>query len=104
MHTHKLWLASLLLLGACGGGAASSGGGTAAKPSGPAGSVKLEDPSGDDDGPGTYKYPTDAVYTPGSFDMTEFEVERALRDALGGTIYSGTSEIQRRLIARQLGL
>jgi len=36
--------------------------------------------------------------------MTEFEVERALRDALGGTIYSGTSEIQRRLIARRLGL
>lgn len=36
--------------------------------------------------------------------MTEFEVERALRDALGGTIYSGTSEIQRRLIAKRLGL
>lgn len=36
--------------------------------------------------------------------MTEFEVERAVRDALGGTIYSGTSEIQRRLIARYLGL
>jgi hypothetical protein len=36
--------------------------------------------------------------------MTEMDVERALRDALGGTIYSGTSEIQRRLIARKLGL
>jgi alkylation response protein AidB-like acyl-CoA dehydrogenase len=36
--------------------------------------------------------------------MTELEVERALRDALGGTIYSGTSEIQRRLIAKRLGL
>jgi alkylation response protein AidB-like acyl-CoA dehydrogenase len=36
--------------------------------------------------------------------MTELEVERSLRDALGGTIYSGTSEIQRRLIAKRLGL
>jgi alkylation response protein AidB-like acyl-CoA dehydrogenase len=36
--------------------------------------------------------------------LTEFEVERALRDAIGGTIYSGTSEIQRRIIARGLGL
>jgi alkylation response protein AidB-like acyl-CoA dehydrogenase len=35
---------------------------------------------------------------------TELEVERSLRDALGGTIYSGTSEIQRRLIAKRLGL
>ena len=32
------------------------------------------------------------------------EVERALRDSIGGTIYSGTSEIQRRIIARSLGL
>jgi alkylation response protein AidB-like acyl-CoA dehydrogenase len=36
--------------------------------------------------------------------LTEFELERALRDAIGGTIYSGTSEIQRRIIARGLGL
>jgi alkylation response protein AidB-like acyl-CoA dehydrogenase len=31
-------------------------------------------------------------------------IERGLRDAIGGTIYSGTSEIQRRIIARRLGL
>lgn len=36
--------------------------------------------------------------------MTEFEVERDLRDAIGGTIYSGTSDIQRTIIARLLGL
>ncbi len=36
--------------------------------------------------------------------MTEFEVERALRDAVGSTIYSGTSEMQRNIIARWLGL
>jgi alkylation response protein AidB-like acyl-CoA dehydrogenase len=47
----------------------------------------------------------DALQIHGGYGyMTEFEVERALRDALGGTIYSGTSEIQRRLIARYLGL
>lgn len=32
------------------------------------------------------------------------EVERALRDSLGSTIYSGTSEMQRNIIARWLGL
>lgn len=36
--------------------------------------------------------------------MSEFEVERDLRDAVGGVIYSGTSDIQRNLIAGLLGL
>lgn len=36
--------------------------------------------------------------------MMEYEVERTLRDAIGGTIYSGTSEMQRNIIARWLGL
>ena len=36
--------------------------------------VKFMDPTGDDKGPGTYTYPTDAVYTPGSFDLVQFEV------------------------------
>jgi alkylation response protein AidB-like acyl-CoA dehydrogenase len=36
--------------------------------------------------------------------MTEYEVERALRDAVGSTLYSGTSEIQRNIIASWLGL
>lgn len=36
--------------------------------------------------------------------MTEYQVERAVRDALGSTIYSGTSEMQRNIIARWLGL
>jgi alkylation response protein AidB-like acyl-CoA dehydrogenase len=35
---------------------------------------------------------------------TEYEVERALRDATGSTLYSGTSEMQRTIIARWLGL
>lgn len=36
--------------------------------------------------------------------MTESGLERALRDAVGSTIYSGTSEMQRNIIARWLGL
>jgi alkylation response protein AidB-like acyl-CoA dehydrogenase len=31
-------------------------------------------------------------------------VERDLRDAVGSTLYSGTSEIQRNIIASRLGL
>jgi alkylation response protein AidB-like acyl-CoA dehydrogenase len=36
--------------------------------------------------------------------MTESGLERDVRDALGGRIYSGTSEMQRNVIARHLGL
>lgn len=36
--------------------------------------------------------------------MVESEVERIMRDALGSTIYSGTSEMQRNIIGRWLGL
>lgn len=34
----------------------------------------------------------------------EYEVERALRDSVASTLYSGTSEIQRNIIARWLGV
>jgi alkylation response protein AidB-like acyl-CoA dehydrogenase len=47
----------------------------------------------------------DAVQIFGGYGyMKEYDVERFLRDAVGGKIYSGTSEIQRRIIARGLGL
>jgi len=36
--------------------------------------------------------------------MVDYEVERGLRDAVGSTIYSGTSEMQRNIIARWIGL
>lgn len=36
--------------------------------------------------------------------VAEFGVERDVRDALGGVLYSGTSDIQRNIIARVLGL
>ncbi|MBL8113686.1 MAG: hypothetical protein JNK60_12430 [Acidobacteria bacterium] len=37
--------------------------------------VVFKDPTGDDKGPGTYTYPTDKVYKPGSFDLTELKVK-----------------------------
>ncbi|MFN3201051.1 MAG: glucodextranase DOMON-like domain-containing protein [Bradymonadia bacterium] len=36
--------------------------------------VTLEDPAGDDKGPGAYVYPTDKVYKAGAFDLRKFEV------------------------------
>jgi carbohydrate-binding DOMON domain-containing protein len=36
--------------------------------------VIYKDPIGDDNGPGTYSYPTDQVYIPGSFDLTQLEL------------------------------
>jgi alkylation response protein AidB-like acyl-CoA dehydrogenase len=36
--------------------------------------------------------------------MSEYGFEQEIRDAVGGRIYSGTSEVQRNLIARHLGL
>lgn len=37
--------------------------------------IELKDPSGDDDGPGNYTYPTDAAYTKGCFDLTGVEID-----------------------------
>ena len=47
----------------------------------------------------------DAIRVHGGYGyMTEFEVERDFRDAVGGTIYGGTSDIQRNIVAGLLGL
>lgn len=47
----------------------------------------------------------DAIQLHGGYGyMEEAELERELRDALGSRIYSGTSEIQRMIIASLLGL
>jgi alpha-amylase/alpha-mannosidase (GH57 family) len=40
------------------------------------------DPVGDDHGPGGYTYPTDAVFTPGSYDLTDFTVGVSGEDAV----------------------
>ncbi len=36
--------------------------------------LSIEDPVGDDDGPGGYKYPQNPVFVPGVFDLTKFVV------------------------------
>lgn len=47
----------------------------------------------------------DALQIHGGYGYsTEYQVEREVRDAIPGTIYSGTSEMQRKIIARLLGL
>jgi alkylation response protein AidB-like acyl-CoA dehydrogenase len=47
----------------------------------------------------------DAIQIHGAFGyMTDSEIERDLRDSVAGKIYSGTSEVQRMIIARALGL
>ena len=47
----------------------------------------------------------DAVQLHGGYGYTtEFEVERDLRDSVGSTLFAGTSEIQRNIIAQKLGL
>jgi alkylation response protein AidB-like acyl-CoA dehydrogenase len=47
----------------------------------------------------------DAIQIFGGYGyMREQGVEQDLRDAVGGTLYSGTTEIQRNIIARSLGL
>jgi hypothetical protein len=38
--------------------------------------VSFKDPTGDDNGPGTYKYPTDTVYRRGAFDLTDFTFDK----------------------------
>jgi hypothetical protein len=47
----------------------------------------------------------DAIQVHGAYGyMKESGIERDLRDAVAGTIYSGTSQIQRVILARMLGL
>lgn len=47
----------------------------------------------------------DAIQIFGGYGyIAEYGIERDLRDAVGGTIYSGTSDIQRMIVARHLGL
>ncbi len=47
----------------------------------------------------------DAIQIHGGYGyMTEYELERELRDAIAGKIYSGTTEIQKMIIAGLLGL
>lgn len=47
----------------------------------------------------------DAIQVHGGYGyMVEYEMERELRDAMAARLYSGTSEIQRMIIASLIGL
>lgn len=48
--------------------------------------LDVTDPSGDDNGPGTYEYPKAADFVPGSYDITRFQVLTQ-----GGTVYLRTT-------------
>src|SRR5487761_556119 len=48
--------------------------------------LSVTDPTGDDDGPGTYQYPTSSSYSAGSWDLTGFQVITA-----GSEVYLRTS-------------
>ena len=48
--------------------------------------LDVTDPDGDDNGPGTYQYPTSSSFAPGSFDITRFQVLQQ-----GDTVYLRTT-------------
>lgn len=71
LHTGLALSLACNLFGCASGGA---GGGSSSGGAATSGGVTLEDPSGDDKGPGTYTYPTDKAYAPGSFDLRKLEI------------------------------
>ncbi|WP_018963837.1 glucodextranase DOMON-like domain-containing protein [Coprothermobacter platensis] len=50
-------------------------------------SIVIEDPTGDDNGPGYYTYPTDSVFKKGDFDLLKFEL------GLSSGIYTATYSV-----------
>lgn len=60
---------------------------------------EVDDPEGDDYGPGTYVYPTAEVFVPGTFDLVNFKVSKTATDAIfeftyeniGGNPWAGPS-------------
>jgi glucoamylase len=42
--------------------------------------LSVTDPTGDDNGPGTYAYPTDSAFAPGGFDLTGLQVSQTATD------------------------
>jgi hypothetical protein len=79
------FLALLALAGglvACAGSKPAPAPAPAAAPV-PAGPLTFKDPTGDDNGPGKYVYPTDPVYKPGSFDLTQLVVKESGDEATG---------------------
>lgn len=44
--------------------------------------LQVQDPQGDDHGPGSYTYPTDTVFSPGVFDLKSFTVQSDERNLI----------------------
>jgi len=51
--------------------------------------LSMEDPRGDDNGPGTYTYPTNAVFVGGAYDITHFEISGDSTDLFFSTSIAG---------------
>jgi glucoamylase len=65
-----------ITVGASKNGLSSTGYGqvTVSNEGGGATVLDVSDPAGDDNGPGTYQYPTNSAFQPGAFDLTRFQV------------------------------
>jgi glucan 1,4-alpha-glucosidase len=59
--------------------------------------LDVPDPTGDDNGPGNYAYPTDSAFHPGAFDITDF---RAILSPDGSTV---TFKLQTRDLSPTFG-
>jgi hypothetical protein len=51
--------------------------------------LSVEDPQGDDHGPGSYTYPTDGVFRPGVFDLKNFDVSYDTKNLILKTSFNG---------------
>jgi len=51
--------------------------------------LEIVDPTGDDHGPGTYTYPTDAIFSPGTYDLTTFSFSEDEANYIFGFTFAG---------------
>jgi alpha-amylase/alpha-mannosidase (GH57 family) len=51
--------------------------------------LSVEDPQGDDHGPGSYTYPTDGVFKPGVFDIKHFDVSYDAKNLILKLAFNG---------------
>ena len=51
--------------------------------------LSVDDPQGDDHGPGSYTYPTDGVFQPGVFDIKHFEVSHDAKNLIFKLSFNG---------------
>ncbi len=54
--------------------------------------LSVDDPEGDDTGPGAYSYPTDAVFKPGVFDVSSLSISKTENDLVFVVSFRGPLE------------